>query len=146
SRQYPARRRWWRCRRASARGRAARRPAWRAWRGRRWGGRGCGTACANPPEFAARWPLRPLPTGYTLPGRRTTLKWRGQAAAGAAGRLWLGSAPTTTDKPMRDGAPASLDRFLAPAAIAIIGASPDTAKIRGRLLDLLRENGYTGKL
>jgi acetate---CoA ligase (ADP-forming) len=47
---------------------------------------------------------------------------------------------------MRDGAPASLDRFLAPAAIAIIGASPDSAKIRGRLLHLLRENGYAGKL
>ncbi|HJT08033.1 MAG TPA: CoA-binding protein, partial [Stellaceae bacterium] len=47
---------------------------------------------------------------------------------------------------MRDGAPASLDRFLAPAAIAIIGASPDSARIRGRLLHLLRENGYPGKL
>ena len=47
---------------------------------------------------------------------------------------------------MRDGPPASLDRFLAPAAIAIIGASPDTARIRGRLLHLLRENGYGGKL
>jgi acetate---CoA ligase (ADP-forming) len=44
---------------------------------------------------------------------------------------------------MRDG---SLDRFLAPAAIAIIGASPDSARIRGRLLHLLRENGYAGKL
>jgi len=44
---------------------------------------------------------------------------------------------------MRDG---SLDRFLAPAAIAIIGASPDSARIRGRLLHLLRENGYSGKL
>ncbi len=47
---------------------------------------------------------------------------------------------------MRDGASASLDRFLAPAAIAIVGASPDITKIRGRLLHLLRENGYTGHL
>ncbi|HEX6840633.1 MAG TPA: acetate--CoA ligase family protein, partial [Stellaceae bacterium] len=47
---------------------------------------------------------------------------------------------------MRDGGPASLDRFLAPAAIAIIGASPDSARIRGRLLHLLHENGYSGKL
>jgi len=47
---------------------------------------------------------------------------------------------------MRDGAPASLDRFLAPDAIAIIGASPDSARIRGRLLHLLRENRYAGKL
>ena len=47
---------------------------------------------------------------------------------------------------MLDGATASLDRFLAPAAIAIIGASPDTSKIRGRLLHLLRENGYGGRL
>src|SRR5260221_6798501 len=50
------------------------------------------------------------------------------------------------DKPMLDGAPASLDRFLAPAAIAIIGASPDSTRIRGRLLHLLRANGYTGRL
>src|SRR5258708_38363329 len=47
---------------------------------------------------------------------------------------------------MRDGASASLDRFLAPAAIAIIGASPDVTKIRGRLIHLLRENGYRGQL
>jgi acetate---CoA ligase (ADP-forming) len=47
---------------------------------------------------------------------------------------------------MLDGASASLDRFLAPAAIAIIGASPDITKIRGRLLHLLRENGYRGRL
>lgn len=47
---------------------------------------------------------------------------------------------------MRDGASASLDRFLAPAAIAIIGASPDITKICGRLLHLLRENGYRGRL
>ena len=46
---------------------------------------------------------------------------------------------------MLDGASASLDRFLSPAAIAIIGASPDITKIRGRLLHLLRENGYRGK-
>lgn len=50
------------------------------------------------------------------------------------------------DKPMRDGVPASLDHLLAPAAIAIIGASPDSSRIRGRLLHLLRENGYTGGL
>src|SRR5260370_40128784 len=50
------------------------------------------------------------------------------------------------DKPMLDGAPASLDRFLAPATIAIIGASPDSTRIRGRLLHLRRANCYTGRL
>jgi acetate---CoA ligase (ADP-forming) len=43
-------------------------------------------------------------------------------------------------------APSSLDRFLAPGAIAIIGASPDRTRIRGMLLHLLRSNGYAGRL
>ena len=43
-------------------------------------------------------------------------------------------------------ASSSLDRFFAPAAIAVIGASPDKTKIRGRLLHSLRENGYDGRL
>lgn len=41
---------------------------------------------------------------------------------------------------------ASLDRFFAPAAIAIIGASPEKTRIRGLLLHLLRKNGYPGRL
>jgi acetyltransferase len=40
----------------------------------------------------------------------------------------------------------SLDRFLAPQSIAVIGASPERTKIRGQLLHLLRENGYPGHL
>ncbi|HUC64191.1 MAG TPA: acetate--CoA ligase family protein [Stellaceae bacterium] len=41
---------------------------------------------------------------------------------------------------------AALDRFFAPDGIAIIGASPETTKIRGQLLHLLRKNGYPGRL
>jgi acetate---CoA ligase (ADP-forming) len=40
----------------------------------------------------------------------------------------------------------SLDRFFAPEAIAVIGASPERARIRGLLLHLLRGNGYAGRL
>ncbi|HLJ63595.1 MAG TPA: CoA-binding protein, partial [Stellaceae bacterium] len=40
----------------------------------------------------------------------------------------------------------SLDRFLNPRAIAIIGASPETGKIRGLLLSMLKSNGYEGAL
>ena len=39
-----------------------------------------------------------------------------------------------------------LDRFFAPEAIAIIGASPERTRIRGLLLHLLRQNGYPGRL
>jgi acyl-CoA synthetase (NDP forming) len=39
-----------------------------------------------------------------------------------------------------------LDSFFAPQSIAIIGASPDTKKIRGLLQSLLQKNGYPGKL
>jgi acetate---CoA ligase (ADP-forming) len=42
--------------------------------------------------------------------------------------------------------PPALDRFLAPAAIAIIGASPEKTKIRGLLLSMLRKNGFPGRL
>src|SRR5258707_1304543 len=93
-----------------------------------------------------RWPRGYWRTGYTLPGRRTTPSCAAMPGAGALRRLWLGLRATRMDTPMRDGASASLDRFLAPAAIAIVGASPDITKIRGRLLHLLRENGYTGHL
>ena len=44
------------------------------------------------------------------------------------------------------GVAASLDRFFAPAAIAVIGASPERTRIRGLLLHLLRKNGYPGRL
>ena len=40
----------------------------------------------------------------------------------------------------------SLDRFFAPEAIAVIGASPERGRIRGLLLPLLRGNGYPGRL
>lgn len=40
----------------------------------------------------------------------------------------------------------ALDSFLAPASIAVIGASPNPAVIRGALLHLLRRNGYGGRL
>ena len=40
----------------------------------------------------------------------------------------------------------SLDRFLAPQSIAVIGASPERTKIRGQLLHMLRENRYPGRL
>jgi acetate---CoA ligase (ADP-forming) len=43
-------------------------------------------------------------------------------------------------------AAASLDRFFAPGAIAIVGASPERTRIRGLLLHLLRKNGYPGKI
>jgi acetate---CoA ligase (ADP-forming) len=42
--------------------------------------------------------------------------------------------------------PHPLDSFFAPASIALIGASRDLEKIPGRLLAMLRKNGYPGKL
>lgn len=39
-----------------------------------------------------------------------------------------------------------LDSFLAPASIALIGASRDHEKIPGRLLSMLRRNEYPGKI
>jgi acetate---CoA ligase (ADP-forming) len=39
-----------------------------------------------------------------------------------------------------------LQAFLAPSAIAVIGASPDKTRIRGRLLHVLRQNRYPGQL
>lgn len=41
---------------------------------------------------------------------------------------------------------APLERFLNPASIAIIGASPEPHKIRGALLYLLIKNGYGGRI
>lgn len=48
----------------------------------------------------------------------------------------------------RDLTPAAapLDRFFSPRSIAIVGASPDSTKIRGVLLALLRRNGYAGRI
>lgn len=42
--------------------------------------------------------------------------------------------------------PHPLDSFFAPESIALIGASRDQEKIPGRLLLLLRKNGYPGKI
>jgi acetate---CoA ligase (ADP-forming) len=42
--------------------------------------------------------------------------------------------------------PHPLDSFFAPASIALIGASRDQEKIPGRLLAMLRKNGYPGRL
>jgi len=42
--------------------------------------------------------------------------------------------------------PHPLDSFFAPKSIALIGASRDHEKIPGRLLAMLRKNGYPGKL
>jgi acyl-CoA synthetase (NDP forming) len=40
----------------------------------------------------------------------------------------------------------TLDRFLAPRSIALIGASPERGRIRGTLLHTLRGNGFPGAL
>ncbi len=42
--------------------------------------------------------------------------------------------------------PHPLDSFFAPESIALIGASRDQDKIPGRLLSMLRKNGYPGRL
>jgi acetyltransferase len=42
--------------------------------------------------------------------------------------------------------PHPLDRFFAPDSIALIGASRDLEKIPGRLLSMLRNNGFPGKI
>jgi acetate---CoA ligase (ADP-forming) len=42
--------------------------------------------------------------------------------------------------------PHPLDSFFAPDSIALIGASRDLEKIPGRLLSMLRKNGYPGKI
>ena len=52
---------------------------------------------------------------------------------------------------VRGAAPSSASRsalhgLLAPASIAILGASPDATKIRGLLLQVLRKNGYPGRI
>jgi acetyltransferase len=39
-----------------------------------------------------------------------------------------------------------LQSFFWPQSIAVLGASPDTHRIRGRLLHQLRENGYPGRI
>jgi acyl-CoA synthetase (NDP forming) len=41
---------------------------------------------------------------------------------------------------------AMLSRLFAPSAIAVIGASPDAGRIRGRLLQLLRQGGFAGRI
>jgi acetyltransferase len=42
--------------------------------------------------------------------------------------------------------PHPLDSFFAPGSIALIGASRDLEKIPGRLLSMLRKNGYPGRI
>jgi acyl-CoA synthetase (NDP forming) len=42
--------------------------------------------------------------------------------------------------------PHPLDSFFAPESIALIGASRDLEKIPGRLLSMLRKNGYPGRI
>src|SRR5438105_4182741 len=42
--------------------------------------------------------------------------------------------------------PHPLDSFFAPGSIALIGASRDQEKIPGRLLSMLRKNGFPGKI
>ena len=42
--------------------------------------------------------------------------------------------------------PHPLDTFFAPGSIALIGASRDQEKIPGRLLSMLRKNGYPGRI
>src|SRR5665213_3613016 len=49
-------------------------------------------------------------------------------------------------KRTRSTMPHPLDSFFAPSSIALIGASRDLEKIPGRLLAMLRKNGYPGKL
>ena len=41
---------------------------------------------------------------------------------------------------------ARLDTLLSPRSVAVIGASPDPQKIRGALLNLLRKNGFAGRI
>src|SRR6516162_8611786 len=40
----------------------------------------------------------------------------------------------------------ALQSFFWPQSIAVLGASPDTSRIRGRLLHQLRENGFPGRI
>ena len=42
--------------------------------------------------------------------------------------------------------PHPLDSFFSPESIALIGASRDQEKIPGRLLSMLRKNGFPGKI
>src|SRR6202171_2505183 len=42
--------------------------------------------------------------------------------------------------------PRPLDTFFLPASIALIGASRDLEKIPGRLLSMLRKNGFPGSI
>src|SRR5258708_21442112 len=62
--------------------------------------------------------------------------------AGSAPTRWL--AMTTRKGSFR--MPHPLDTFFAPDSIALIGASRDLEKIPGRLLSMLRKNGFPGKL
>lgn len=45
-----------------------------------------------------------------------------------------------------DRAAPSLDSFVAPGSVAVIGASPDRTKIRGVLLDQVKGGGYAGAI
>ena len=50
----------------------------------------------------------------------------------------------TSDVPGKSAHP--LQSFFWPQSIAVLGASPDLHRIRGRLLHQLRENGYPGRI
>ena len=42
--------------------------------------------------------------------------------------------------------PGTLDSFLAPRSVAVVGASPEPHRIRGALLHMLRKNGFAGDI
>jgi acetyltransferase len=52
----------------------------------------------------------------------------------------------STETPMISAQNHSLHSFFWPESVAVIGASPDQGKIRGRLLSFLVANGYQGKI
>ena len=52
----------------------------------------------------------------------------------------------TGPAPSEPLAPHPLHSFFWPESIAVLGASPDLHRIRGRLLHQLRENGFPGRI
>ncbi len=46
----------------------------------------------------------------------------------------------------RMASPGTLDSFLAPRSVAVVGASPEPHRIRGALLHMLRKNGFAGDI
>src|SRR3984885_12262175 len=61
-----------------------------------------------------------------------------------ATRLFWAASPSVWRREL--SMPHPLDRFFAPDSIALIGASRDPEKIPGRLLSMLRKNGFPGRL